>query len=288
MKKIIAMLVALTAVMGTLTACGDNDEKDDAKDKSSVSDSKDEDDKDDDDESSEEETEPETEAETEEETEEETEAETEAETKAESKADDESSESGEPVSADDEAEYVALIDDVFSTMRDKDYSAFMRVVMPDEVCDSVEAWGMTAELFADSLGDLELEDMVYDSVSVVSSRPATDEEISYMEGYYSLTKLTYDAAKKVGMTPEEMMGEAEMSDDTALALAEELGDLINVDDFGNMPEEYVCVDILECDIVTFEIDGETDELPVYRTKTGNLKLDMVIYPMFVLMNSMGE
>ncbi|MCM1528521.1 MAG: hypothetical protein NC093_00830 [Alistipes sp.] len=281
MKKIIAMLVALTAVMGTLTACGDKDEKDDSKDKSSVSDRKDKDDKDDDDdESSEEETEPETEAETEKKTEEETEAETEPE--------DESSDVESPVSEEVEAEYLALIDDVFTTARDMDYDAFIRVLMPDEVCDSVDAWGMTAELLADSFGGLEAEDIVYDSISVVSSRPATDDEISYMEGYYSLTKLTYDAARKVGVTPEEMMGEAEMSEDKMIALSDELGGLLEVDDFGDMPEEYICVDILECNIVTFDIDGETDEVAVYKTKTDNLKLDMVVYPMYALMDSWAE
>lgn len=181
-----------------------------------------------------------------------------------------------------------MIDNVFTTMRDKDYDSFMRVLMPDEVCDSVDAWGMTAELFADSLGTLEADDIVYDSISVVSSRPATDDEIAYLEGYYSLTKLTYDAAKKVGVTPEEMMNETEMSEEKTLALAEELGGLVDVDDFGDLPDEYVCVDILECSIVTFDIDGETDELAVYKTETDNLKLDMIIYPMYALMNSMSE
>lgn len=160
--------------------------------------------------------------------------------------------------------------------------------MPDEVCDSLEAWGSASELFVDSFGGFEAEDLTYDSVSVISTRPATDEEISYLEGFYSMTKLTYDAAKKVGLTPEEMFGEETMSDEKALALADELGGLVDVDGFGNMPDEFICVDILECEIVTFEIDGETDELPVYKTETGNLKMDMVIYPMYALMNSMAR
>ncbi len=289
MKKVLAMLIAVTAVLGTFTACGDEPESSVSEvSESSIS------------ESSEEETEPvttetaETTAATKATTTAKTTkaakttavtkttaaAETEAVTTAEKSQENTDIPENSYTEVEHADEYIATLKKLFEAERNSDAMAMIELSFPTGVFDAMTKTGMI-DVMLEQIGDVnnelaveQLEDFESLDIKVVSARKPEPSELKFVRRQYSGVKGMCDCMINAGITYDMLLSNnlpENLTDEEILKLAE---DITKYSD--ENADIELTVDFPSYEYVTFAFDDETIELPVFISEDGTAKIDLMM------------
>lgn len=237
MKKMLAMLIAVTAVFGTFTACGDKSESSVSKvSESSIT------------ESSEEETEPPTEPE-------ETTSELPQITTSEQTL------QSETVSSNDE--YIAAFNRVRDAVLNSDEDEFIKNVLPSAVYEAAEYAGFLTEFAVSSGLTTDNYDFDYDSIEIISAEPIKSQYLDDIEKVYITSDKIMRTAGELGFTYEMFENEEDVDD----SKWKEFNEL-----FENMEST---VDFQSIDIVTMNIDGEEVKMCFFKCTGEEMKMELI-------------
>lgn len=283
MKKILAMLIAVTAVLSTFTACGDEPESSSSEISSSIS------------ESSEEETEPITEiaetttAETTEATtttksttvaKTTTVAETETTTEVADKSHNTEISENSYTDVEHAEEYITALKKLFEAEVNSDVMAMIELSFPTSVFDGITKTGMINVMleqvgnFDNELTNEQLDDVENLDIEVVSARKPEASELEFVRRQYSSVKGMCDCMTKAGVTYDMLMTNnlpENLTDEEILQLAEDISKYSDT-----TAEIELIVDFPTYEYVTFAFDGETIELPVFISEDGSAKIDLMM------------
>lgn len=282
MKKILAMLIAVTAVLSTFTACGDEPESSSSEISSSIS------------ESSEEETEPVTTETTAAETTEATttaktttvaETTAVAETETTTEADGEQQENTD-ISANSYTdvehaeEYIVAVKKLFEAEVNADAMAMIELSFPTSVLDGMTKTGMI-DMMLEQVGDIDndltseqLDDVENIDIEIISARKPEDSELEFVRRQYSSVKGMCDCMIKAGITYDMLMSDTppeNLTDEEILQLAEEITRYSDT-----TADIELTIDFPTYEYVTFAFNGETIELPVFTDEDGTAKVDLMM------------
>lgn len=286
MKKIFALMIAVTAILGTLTSCGNNESENPSSSISESSASVAE--------TSEESTEPETKSATTETVKttvakktttvvKTTAVETTPAVTTEAVKTDVSETS--PVSAEIEYadEYISTLRAVFEAEVNSDITKMFELFFPKDVFESMEKAGMLDFMMA-NMGDInnelaieELDDYENMEIRVVSVRDAESSEIESVKKEYSKVKGMCDCLIGAGVTYDSLLSgnmPADITDEEMLKLAQD----ISVYSDENSDVE-ITVDFQSYKYVTFAfVDNQIlqAEFPMFITDDGTAKIDLLM------------
>lgn len=287
MKKILAMLIAFTAVFSTFTACGDEPESSVSEiSESSIA------------ESSEEETEPAAEAETTV-TEKVTAATettvtvttvtettatvtTDTVTTAVEQTQENKKDIPENPNAETEyaEEYITALKKIFEAEINSDAMAMIELAFPASVADAMQKTGMI-DMMLEQIGDVnnelaieQLENYESIDIRVVGTKEIDSSDLEFVRKQYSSIKGMCDCMIDAGITYDMLMTNnfpENLTEEEILKLAE------NINLYSDEDADFeLTVDFLSYEYVTFALNNETIELPVFIDESGAAKIDLIM------------
>ncbi|MCM1132284.1 MAG: hypothetical protein NC340_02315 [Ruminococcus flavefaciens] len=278
MKKIIALLSVLTMALTAFTACGSNEpESSSSVSAPEVSESN-ADTTESSADSSESETEPETTAETTAPTTKATVKKTTSTAEKTKATESEDSEEGgmsdtsvTAVEIENADEYIGAMELLYNSLTSNDISQAVSATFPKSVLDAMDASGMS-DMFLDQFSGSDFIDnddaFDLDKLEVISVREATAEELETAQLYYSQIEGVCRVMIEAGVTYDMVMNN-EATDEQMLILSESPY-------FTGEGDVDIIVDFEEYYYVTYSMNGEEMEAPVFRQSGDDMKIDITM------------
>lgn len=185
---------------------------------------------------------------------------------------------------DEKNNYKKVIVNTVETVGEGGAKELIKSGMPDKVYASMSKVGLLESLTSGiSSEDMALpEDLDSDNVEVTAVRDLDKESMDMIETMYSALDQLCTGLADAGVTADMIIGKEEMPEDLDEKKLEELENLMSAfDDMGSSNDIKKTVEFEEYKLVTFEKNGEDIELPVFKVKGEDYKMDLVIYPAMI-------
>lgn len=167
--------------------------------------------------------------------------------------------------------YISAVERLYTAFASNDINTAMSATFPKTVLDAMNESGMT-NMFSDQFGETDL--MAgegtpdFNQIKVIAVREADSDEIELAASYYSQIEGLCKAMNEAGVTYDMLMNN-EVTEEQMIKL--------NDSGYLNANEDMeIIVDFEEYYYVTYSMNGEEIEMPVFKQSGDDIKIDITV------------